>query len=714
MIWQLWKPPSSPSPIGLLLPPLLLLLLLGVIGCQPTSHPALISARIDGLLEDGLGEGDQIILVLDAALELTASPRVGLMIEGATGSEQYSFHSTEDHNVLIVELESGFDHLDLINSDRSVLVSLDLGLLGLKDDLGQPLEGVVGPAILQLPVAEPAILEDARWIDSDRSSTVNREDLLVLRWNQPVHFSQTLRDRKLQISPSLIRLSVKGDQLGSSRIPARFLDGPSSRETSILLGELPFLTIDGMHEHSRSRFEGSPSAIAVTGTTILPSLDLVTDQGGGVASPVVVDLEGECAPWQDLELPPGLPALAGHSLTRLPGGKVLIAGGRALMAGSSGRALASAWIIDPLGNHQGPISMQAARADHCATLLPGVDGLLETNDDLVLITGGWDGSRARDDAEVLLFSAENSHFIPVETSAPSSARFDHSAHPIAQLNTVILVAGRLDGTLNGLIEQVEIEILDSDTGPKAISTTYQIGELRYPRHQHGSILFEDSEQPLLLLYGGYGGSLGTPHVQFDTEHCRVLDNPEAFRIRADSRTTRALLIDEPELNLPGPRRGLRLHSIGDSSSQGNRALLIAGTRREPNPDALTPFQPTECRTSYLLEQQDTKFGRIRLRWIPAGRLPVELYQPSIVGLPGGRILIAGGYDRGGLPTSEAAIYDPFSGVVERVCKPLSRESAQGEELLLAPQSVALWGGALIIAASPESRTSRALLFKSGN
>ena len=711
MIWPVQQPQSSPSRSGLLL---LLMLLLGCIGCQPTTHPQLISARIEGILEDGLGEGDQIILVLDASLELPSNPRVGLMIEGATGAEQYSFQRTEHLNVLIAELESGFDHLDRIGSEHSVLVSLDLGLMGLKDDLGQPIEGVVGPVMLELPAPEPAILEDARWVDSDRSSTVNREDLVVLRWDRPVHFSQILLDRRLQISSSLIRLSVKGDQLGSRRVPARFLDGPPSLETSILLGELPFLTIDGMHEHSRSRFEGSPSGIAVAGTSILPSQELVTDQGVGVASPLVVDLEGDCAPWQDLELPPGLPALAGHSLTRLPGGKVLIAGGRTMMVGSSGRVLSSAWIIDPMGNHQGPIPMQAARADHCATLLPGVDGLLETEDDLVLITGGWDGSRARNDAEVLILSAEMSRFIPVESESPSSARFEHSAHPIAQRNTVIVVAGRLDGNLNGLIEQIEIKILDGDSGPKAISTTYQIGELRHPRHQHGSILFEDSEQPLMLLYGGYGGSLGTPHVPFDTEHCRVLDHPEAFRIRAESRSSRTLLIDKPGSNLPGPRRGLRLQSIGDSTAQGNRALLVAGTRREPNPDALTPFQPTECRTSFLLEQQDTRFGRIQLRWIPAGRLPIELYQPSIVELPGGRILIAGGFDRGGLPTAEAAIYDPFSGVVERVCKPLSRASASGEELLLAPRAVALWGGALIVAASPESRTSRALLFMSGN
>jgi hypothetical protein len=66
-----------------------------------------------------------------------------------------------------------------------------------------------------------------------------------------------------------------------------------------------------------------------------------------------------------------------------------------------------------------------------------------------------------------------------------------------------------------------------------------------------------------------------------------------------------------------------------------------------------------------------------------------------------------------MPTAEAVIFDPFSGGIERICKPLSRESARGVEMLLAPQAVSLWGGAMIVAASPESRTSRALLFRSG-
>ncbi|MEE2857922.1 MAG: hypothetical protein VX949_11055 [Planctomycetota bacterium] len=691
-------------------------LLMSLVGCQPTSGPELISARVEGVVEDGLGEKDRIILVLDTAVELPQRPRLGLILKGANGSEQYSIERGEARNVLIVEIESGLDHLVSpagTSSDGWLSLSLDLGLIGLLDEDGAPLHGIVGPIGLDFPAPDPALLIEARWVDSDRSSTVNQEDLLILRWDQPVQFSEAIQARQLEISSSLIRLSVTGDQLGTAGSPARFLDGPFSNETRILLGESPSLTIDGVHEHGRSNFEGSPSGIFVGGTTILPTSDLVTEQGGGVASPVVVDIDGDCAPWQELELPAGLPALDGHTLTRLPDGKVLVAGGRSMMAGSAGRVLASGWIIDPMGNHLGPLAMQSPRWGHCATLLPGRDKQEGTADDVVLITGGYDGAGARDDSEVLLLQGNPPEFIPVDSDTPSSPRFEHSAHPLGNLNTVILVAGRLDGKLNGVVEQIELQLTDTNTGPKAQSITHQVGELRFPRHQHGSILFEDSEQPLLLLYGGYGGSLGTPHVQYDAEHCRVIDSPEAFRIRPDARFARKVLIEDAESNLPGPRRGLRLHPIGDSSAQGNRALLVAGTRREPTRDAVSPFQVAELRTSYLLEQEETRHGKVRLRWVPAGRLPVEMVGSCIAELPGGRILIAGGSDRNGMPTAEAVIFDPFSGGIERICKPLSRESSRGVEMLLAPQAVSLWGGALIVAASPESRTSRALLFKSG-
>jgi len=470
-------------------------LLMLLIGCQPTSRPELISARVEGLVEDGLGENDRIILVLDTAVELPHSPRLGLVLKGANGSEQYSIERGEARNVLIVEIESELDHLISpggTSSDGWLSLSLDLGLIGLLNEDGTPLHGIVGPIGLDFPVPDPAILIEARWVDSDRSSTVNQEDLLVLRWDQPVQFSDAIQERQLEISSSLIRLSVTGDQLGSSRSPARFVAGPFSNETRILLGESPSLTIDGVHENGRSNFEGSPSGIFVGGTTILPSSDLLTEQGGGVASPEVVDIEGDCAPWQELDLPAGLPALDGHTLTRLPDGKVLVAGGRSMMAGSAGRVLTSAWIIDPMGNHLGPLAMQSPRWGHCATLLPGKDELEGTADDVVLLTGGYDGTGARDDSEVLLLQTDPPEFISVESDTPSSPRFEHSAHPLDNLNTVILVAGRLDGKLNGIVEQIELQLTDTVSGIKAQSITHQVGELRFPRHQHGSILFEDS------------------------------------------------------------------------------------------------------------------------------------------------------------------------------------------------------------------------------
>ena len=36
-----------------------------IVGCQPSSRPELISARIEGFLDDGIGHDDQIVLVLD-------------------------------------------------------------------------------------------------------------------------------------------------------------------------------------------------------------------------------------------------------------------------------------------------------------------------------------------------------------------------------------------------------------------------------------------------------------------------------------------------------------------------------------------------------------------------------------------------------------------------------------------------------------------------
>lgn len=688
-----------------------------IVGCQPTSRPDLISARIEGPFDNGVGNGDRIILVLDSPVTLNGNPRTGLVFTPAGGvsNRDYVIKAGSTRNVLLVDIESGFDDL-VVNgtssSGPSTSISLDLGSLGLTNDDGTLLSGLIGPVDLEPPPPDPALLIDARWIDSDQSSTVNQEDLLLLRWDQPVQLSDRLRARKLEISKSLVRLTVEGDRLGSASSPAHFLDGPPSRETRILLGSTPQLTVDGVHDPGRSRFEGSPSGIAIGATTILPTDTLVTMQGAGVASPNVIDIEGDCDPWQALPLPAGIPALEGHTLTHLPSGQVLVAGGRLSRPGGRYRVVSDAWILDPQGDHLGPIPMHAPRRGHTATLLPGEDGILDTEDDFVLLMGGRDGSHARNDSEVFLLSAITKEFIPVETESEPTPRFEHTSHQIGDGNSLILVGGRLDDRLNGVIEHLEVHVTKTDEGFEAVATTSPLGQLRFPRHQHASVLFQDSEQPLLLIYGGYGGSLGTPHVPLTAENCRILAAPEAFRIRTRSGDARQLLFASGA-DLPGPRRGLHLFPLDDPTGQGNRALLVGGTRREATTDAFSPNQITECRTGYSVRAEDLGRGRIRLLWEPAGRLPVEMFQPCIALIPGGRILIAGGLEKERRPTAEAAIFDPVSGILERICQTML---IPGDDsgAIIASRAVSLWGGAMILGSSPDYQTSRAILFRLGN
>ncbi len=701
--------PSKISLIGSLA------LLCLIAGCQPSTRPDLVSARIEGSLDDGVGDEDRIVLVLDSPVSLNGKPRTGLLFTAPANSDSksYSIHMGSSRNVLLVDIESGFEDLVLTktaDSGSPTSISLDLGLIGLSTEDGRPLSGMIGPIDLEPPPPAPANLIEARWIDSDLSSTVNQEDLLLLRWDQPIKISDQLRAKKLEVSQGLLRLSVEGDRLGSPSSPARILDAPPSWETRILLGSHPTLTIDGTHDPGRARYEGSPSGIAVAATTILPITTLDTLEGTGVSSPLVIDIEGDCNPWQELSLPIQLQALEGYTFTQLPDGQVLLTGGRIMRPDGGHRISADAWIIDPQGTHTGPIPMQTPRRGHTATILPGEDGIENTDDDFVILIGGWDGTKTRDDSEVMLLSNPIKEFARVETRTP---RFEHSAHRIRDGNSILLVGGRYDDKLlNGVIQQLEIQTRLENGEFEVEAQMSELGQLKYPRHQHASILFDDSEQPLLFLYGGYGGSLGTPHVELSEENCRVLDNPEVFRIRTDAGYAKPLLLPGGA-DLPGPRRGLHLHPLSDITGPGNRALLVAGTRREATRNAFSPVQITECRTAYTLHAEDPGTGQIRLNWTSAGRLPLEMFQPSITGIAGGRILVGGGLEKDGRPNAESAIFDPVSGILERVCQPMTAAMEESGTPLIS-HAVPLWGGALILGSSPETQTCQAILFRLDN
>ena len=92
---------------------------------------------------------------------------------------------------------------------------------------------------------------------------------------------------------------------------------------------------------------------------------------------------------------------------------------------------------------------------------------------------------------------------------------------------------------------------------------------------------------------------------------------------------------------------------------------------------------------------------------------MEMFQPSIAVIPGGRILIVGGLEKDGRPTAEAAIFDPVSGSLERVCKAMSIPGDDSGPLMTS-RAVSLWGGAMILGTSPDHQISRAILFQLGN
>jgi hypothetical protein len=113
---------------------------------------------------------------------------------------------------------------------------------------------------------------------------------------------------------------------------------------------------------------------------------------------------------------------AGHTATLLPNGKILIAGGYTDFSNGEFHATATAEVYDPAtGSFSPSSSMEAARFEHTATLLPN---------DTVLIAGGNDSTAEIYDPVTDSFST---------TGAMEIARSGHTATLL--LNGMIFVAG---------------------------------------------------------------------------------------------------------------------------------------------------------------------------------------------------------------------------------------------------------------------------------
>ncbi|MEP6809574.1 MAG: kelch repeat-containing protein, partial [Chthoniobacterales bacterium] len=164
-----------------------------------------------------------------------------------------------------------------------------------------------------------------------------------------------------------------------------------------------------------------------------------------------------------------------HTVTLLPSGKVLVAGGR----DSSGR-LAGAEIYDAAtGNWSTTGSLTIARAFHTATLIAGGK---------VLVTG----SQGASNGEVY----DPATGIWSMTSNLVTARYFHTATLLP--NGKVLVAGGVDNSLN--IATASAELYDPTTGNWSAT-----GSLATARNRHTATLLPSGK---VLVAGGYNDPSG--------------------------------------------------------------------------------------------------------------------------------------------------------------------------------------------------------------
>src|SRR6266404_250654 len=158
----------------------------------------------------------------------------------------------------------------------------------------------------------------------------------------------------------------------------------------------------------------------------------------------------------------------GHTATRLPDGRVLIAGGE-----NSSGVLNSTEIFDPAaGTFSAAGNMNAARADHSAISL---------SDGRVLIAGGRDGVGAVNTTEI--FDPTTGAF--ASGPAMSVARAGHSATLFAD-GRVLIAGGDAAGS---------VEIFD----PAAGTFSSVAANMSAPRSFHGAALLNDGN---ILIVGG--------------------------------------------------------------------------------------------------------------------------------------------------------------------------------------------------------------------
>lgn len=672
-------------------------IVLGLIGCRRNGQtPELLSARFaDQVHADGAPqEGEQIVFTFSAkvVLEEPASQGVTISENGGLGEYRVEHGAVHDlgPNQIVLTLGMGagvhdFQRHGIHGVDPGASgISLDLGKLGLRGVKGRALTGVSQTIDIAETRHEPARLQDAEWIDVDRSFTVSEGDRLTLSFDRDVDLGEIAKQRSGEIPPGMFLLPVAGDRFDSGRKgdqSARLQEGTKPNEVIIILGTAPILTPEGSHEPKSSAFvAGAASGIAVNGTTIRPHRGIIDRFGTGVMSPRPIDIGGECTPFSvvdGVEFEPGK-TLFGYTATPLTDGRVLVAGGVLTDSNLSATEPPTnkAWMIYP-PTAGGEIRcelldrpMAEARFGHTATYLPGPDLEYDTEDDLILFIGGDNGQKPVDiSVEYFRPFGRKEEFLPIhmedERSTRVLTRYDHTAHLIPETNDVLLVGGQRDkNELNGAVERLTVEF-DGEL-VKVLPEVAAI--LNWPRRQHASCIVEQEGNAIALLVHGGWGTPRRENGNGPVVDAAVLSNPEVLLLRdlADERNPdERFVIPRIHGRDPGARGG---HAIVQIESEEWDLILVGGTTseffiRKPG------FQlggVDGARTAFRLELQLTD-GVPELRSKPVAALTTGSYDFATILLETGQLLVLGGYDDVNEPIARVELFDPESDRFEGFC-----------------------------------------------
>ena len=204
--------------------------------------------------------------------------------------------------------------------------------------------------------------------------------------------------------------------------------------------------------------------VLIAGGCVLPSCET----GERSASAELFDpATGAFTPVSSMTIPH-----VGNSATRLPDGRVLIAGGW-----SGVRPTASAELYDPATGAFTPTGMlQTPRGGHTDTLLP---------DGRVLITGGYDGRQSL--ASIEVYDPRTGAFTPAGTM--TTARNAHTANLLPDGR--VLLSGGSSGSGDVLSSA---ELYDPARGE-----VHSTGAMAMVRHKHAAVTLHDGR---VLIVGG--------------------------------------------------------------------------------------------------------------------------------------------------------------------------------------------------------------------